>query len=249
MKVWTISMCFMDADIIHDSIQQYYATKSLEVETVHVLVDQHWPINYTQHKHDLELIAKKFGCHYTDPGKNLGLHEGFNYGWRKFAIPDNAAVIGYDPDSWPVTPNWDMAICKLFNARPEIAWFSLWHIHAQRQIVSEGNGGVLEEAAGIKFHRLKRPSMNSVCAFRQEWLRTVGGLFEQNHEYGGLECDMWDKLHSTKKWDWVFLPEYQETADLYSRMNPLYREWKWKYAHTKEFRGDFASYLKSLGVI
>jgi hypothetical protein len=134
MKVWSISLCFMDAEIIHDSIEQYYKTKHPEVETNHILVDQHWPINYSKQKRALELIAKKFGCQLLDPGKNLGLHEGFNWAWRQQAIPDNAMVIGYDPDSWPLDDGWDMAMAKAFVGSERIEWLSLWHTHCERQV-------------------------------------------------------------------------------------------------------------------
>lgn len=243
-KVWTISLCFMDADIIHDSLEQYYKTKSPEVETVHVLVDQHWPINYPQHRIELEKIAKKFNCILLDPGKNLGLHGGFNWAWEQLAIPPNAAVIGYDPDSWPVTPEWDLAICRAFVTRPDAVWFSLWHQHCDRQIDQEGALLRNFNAGGISCAQVSRAVMNSICAFRQAWLRKIGGLYEQNNFYGGLECDLWEKISYN---EWVFLRDYKEIPKLYDRMNPLFKEWKWKTAHTKEIPHtmDFESWLKT----
>lgn len=231
----------MDADIIHDSIEQYYKTKHPDVETVHVLVDQHWPIKYAQQRKDLELIAKKFNCQLLDPGKNLGLHDGFNWAWSQHSIPGNAMVIGYDPDSWPLDRGWDMAMCKLFVAKPSIEWLSLWHTHCDRQLVQEGSGGTPFQLDGVKAMPLLRPAMNSICGFRQEWLCKVGGLWEGNQFYGGLECGMWDKI---SQGSWVFLPEYREDLRMHDRMRNEYRDYKWYHAHVRSFPGDFESYLR-----
>lgn len=245
MKVWTITLCFTDPDIIHDSLAQYRATASPQVETVHVLVNQHWPIGKETNAAELEKIARKFGCLLLDPGRNLGLHDGFNWAWRKQNIPDNAMVIGYDPDSWPVTPGWDQAMCDVFVSDPSVAWLSLWHIHAEREVIEDRRGGAIEVLGGHRVVPLKRPAINSICGFRQGWLRQVGGLWEGNAFYGGLEVGMWEKLGQNR---WVFLRDFREANELYDRMNPLYKEYKWKHAQTREWPGDFESFLKSKGL-
>ena len=245
LKVWTVSLAYTSLDIIEESIAQYYATKHSDVETVHLLVDQHWPLYARDRAARLRDLCQKFGLTYLDPGKNLGLHDGFNWALEQVAIPDNAMVIGYDPDSYPVTKGWDMAMCDLFVAYPWISWLSLWHQHCDRQIIEEKAAGPELYLGGLRNVRcfpVKRAVMNSVCGIRRGWLRSVGGLTEGNKFYGGLEVAMWEKLQQTKS-EWVFLPDYKEIPHFQDRMEPLYREWKWAHAHERTFPGDFDSYL------
>lgn len=230
----------MDSEIVADSIAQYYRTKSKEVETVHVLLDQHWPLEREKTREHLQAIAKQYGCLYIDSGRNRGLHEGFNYALSQLTIPDNAMVIGYDPDSYPVTIGWDMAMCEVFVADPRIQWLSLWHQHATRQLLHEGAGMHLEMIHGHRVRQVSRAVMNSVCGFRMGWLRRIGGLYEVLPKYGGLEVHMWPKIDGR----WVFLEDFQEQPALYDRMNPLYKEWKWRTAHLGEPQIDFGEWLK-----
>jgi hypothetical protein len=242
MKVWTITLCHNDPGIIEDSIARYYATKSPDVETNHILVDQHWPLGRADTKSRLQALAEKFGCTYLNPGKNLGLHDGFNWAVNQLAIPPDAGVIGYDPDSYPLTEGWDMAMCQAFVNDPTIAWLSLWHTHCDRQMLDEGAGVEAAVIGGIKTLRASRPVMNSICMFRRRWLSMVGGLHEGNAYYGGLEVDMWYKLGVNK---WVFLPEFKEDLRFHDRVDPIYREYKWEHAHTRAFPGSFEEFVRA----
>lgn len=246
MKVWTISLAYMDAEIISESIARYYETKAPGVETVHALVDQHWPVGAGLHRAKLRKIAAKYGLVYLDPGKNLGLHHGFNWALSQFSIPDNAMVIGYDPDSYPVTHGWDLAMAEVFVARPSVCWLSLWHQHAQRQVVDEKAEAERFSVAGHQVFRVGRAVMNSVCGWRMGWLRACGGLTEGNEFYGGLEVAMWNPLQKFGG-EWVFLPEFQEQPHFQDRMNPFYREWKWAHAHERTTKDDFATWLTRRG--
>lgn len=242
-KVWTITLCFNDPDIIADSLKQYYATKSPLVRTRHLLVDQHWPIGKNAARRALEALARDYNAVLLDPGRNLGLHEGFNFALRSEPIPGNAGVIGYDPDSWPLTEGWDLGMCQVFVADPSINWISLWHEHAYRQLIQEGAAhAIVETLNSVDVQTIKRPVMNSVCMFRAGWLQQVGGLWEGNSHYGGLEVCMWEKI---KPGRWVFLPGFREDLRLHARVNPLYREYKWRHAHLRDFPGDFESFVQS----
>lgn len=247
MKVWTLSTAYNEAWIIRESIERYYDTKHPDVETVHIMTDAHWPIDYPNWRKEIERLCAKFGILLFDPGSNLGLHGNFNFAWNKLAIPDNAMVIGYDPDSWPDTKHWDKAMGDIFNERPKVGWLSLWHPHSSREIDEEGKKIRDEVIAGHRVAVLQRPCMNSVCGFRQGWLRKIGGLFEQNHYYGGLECDMWAKL-TDNQMEWVFLRDFTESLPFVDRQNMLYRDWKWNYAHLKTTKDDFGTWLKKKGL-
>ncbi len=241
-KVWAIHLCYNEPEIIERSIQQYIATSSPEIETIHVFVDQHWPLFYASFAKSIRALASEIpGSIVLDPGKNLGLHEGFNWALSQLPIPDNAGVIGYDPDSWPVTPGWDLAMCRTFVRDSKAAWISLWHPHAQRELIEEGKGLLLGYEVLVK-----RPVMNSVCMFRMEWLRKCGGLTEQLPYYGGLEIHQWARLEG---WKWIFLCGFVEDFWPWPDMvNVNYREWKWATTHGREQQIEFGAWLRKKGL-
>lgn len=242
MKVFTISMAYNDADIIEESIAQYYATKDPSVETEHILLDQHWPINHAEVKERLVALADRFSLRYIDAGKNLGLERGFNFALSQMNIPDNAGVIGFDPDCWPVTKGWDMAMCKVFTADPKSNWLSLWQDHARRELYDEGRSAGERNLGGIHVVEARVPCLNSICMWRMGWLRTMGGIKDGSLYYGGLEMRMWDDLCKSGG-KWYFLKDYVEESHFHGRVDSRYVQWKWAHAHTKTFAGDFSSYL------
>jgi hypothetical protein len=245
VKTWTISLCHNDTDIIADSLEQRRKTIDPAVEDRLLMVDQHWPIDYPKTRANLEAIARDHGATLLDPGKNLGLHHGFNWALEQVGIPDNAMVVGYDPDSWPLTPGWNMAMCRAFVADPRVVWLSLWHTHSERELNAETKGLGSEILDGVRVRELRVAAMNSICGFRRGWLRAVGGLREPSLLYGGLEICMWDEVK--KHGRWVFLEDYREDLRMHDRVNPLYKEWKWDHAHRGVFHGSFEEWLRSKG--
>lgn len=244
-KTWAISLLFNDADIIEKSLTQYLATTDSEtVETQHVFVWQHWPLEKKSTEKRCRNLSDALGAIWIDPGRNLGLHDGFNLALQIVPIPMNALVIGYDPDCYPVTPGWDRAMCEVFVSDPSIAWMSLWHQHAQRELVEDKRGLEQTRVAGHRLRVLKSPALNSVCGFRRDWLESVHGLHEGNKYYGGLECTMWEKLQSEKK-RWVFLEDFKEEPRFQEIQNALYREWKWLHAVERTVQVDFETWVNS----
>lgn len=238
MKVWSISLCYNDPAVIRESILQYRRTKHPDVETVHVFVDQHWPIDYSEFKSQVMALTEEVGGVYLDPGRNLGLTAGFNWALGQLAIPDNAGVIGYDPDSWPVTPGWDMAMCRALVSDPELAWISLWHPHADRELLEQRRGRDLGDGKVL----VKSAVLNSVCMWSRGWLRECQGIYEKLPYYGGLEVFTFPRLGKRK---WVFLKDYREDFwPMPELLNPLYREWKWATTHGGQKQIEFGTWLK-----
>lgn len=241
-KVWSISLCYNDPKIIEDSLNQLQATRDKENVDMHiVMVDQHWPIDREKNKKELERIAKNCKATLLDPGKNLGLHHGFNWAVNQLSIPDNALIIGFDPDSWPVDFGWDKAMCDVFVEDASVVWFSLWHPHATRELLNEHKSQPGHQVPSQRTIQVTAPVMNSVCGFRSSWFKKVGGLTEPSKYYGGLECAMWDKVKAHGRW--IFLPDYKEELHFQDVVNPLYRAWKWHHAH-EGYPHDFVQYLK-----
>lgn len=234
-------MAYNQPWIIRKSIEAYYATKDPRVETVHILIDQHWPIGYAKLRAELESIARDYNLVLMDPGRNLGLHKGFNWAWRQHAIPDNAGVIGYDPDCIPSTPGWDMKLCEIFCAVPEAGWLSLNNPRTQEEL--QGRTDLETIVAGQHIARLSHPVVNSICMFRQKWLIETQGIHESNPFYGTLETTMFPMLPPFR---WYVLKDVMEGDSLRDTENLLYRQWKWDTCHTKKIPvdKDFGTWLR-----
>jgi len=245
-KVWAITLAYNDPEIIEESIARYYETKHPEVETHHVLVDAHWPVNYPETRRRLEALAASYGLHLMDPGENLGLHGNFNWAWSRLDIPENAGVIGYDGDSWPLNQGWDMAMCQVFVNDAKVGWISLWHQHVTRELYQDKKLLSEDVIGGQNTATPKEACMNSICMFRQGWLKKIGGLKEFNKYYGSLEICLYPKLaeHGLKQ---VFMKDFKEEPHFYDRQNPLYKEWKWRTCHVRDIPTDmeFGTWLRS----
>lgn len=244
-RTQTISLCYNPPAVIEASIDQFYATTV--VETQHLLVDQCWPLEREAMEAVFQRLSQKYGCEVLRPGKNLGLARGFNWALSERPFPRNGMVIGYDPDSWPVTFAWDHAMCEEFVRRPDTAWFSLWHPHAERELLQERRGTV--DPSNPFIVTATSAVMNSVCGFRRGWLEDCGGLYEANNFYGGLESHMWQRLVDHKM-KWIFLRDFHE--DFWPKpelLDTRYRDYKWLTTHGGEKQVEFPEWLKLKGYL
>lgn len=244
MNVYAISLCFNRHDIVRESLAQYEATKSGNVQYRHILVDQHYPL---PNKQENRAKLRQLGPQYEvlDPGRNLGLHHGFNWACSQLPLKDDDILIGYDPDSYPVTPGWDMALVTAIAHGGNVAWASLMNPISRREL--DERGFTPRRIGHIHTLETHRPCVNSICAWRWDFLRKAGGLKEPTAFYGGLECAMWKALNDQKQ-KWVYLLEWHEKSYFFDKQDMVYRDYKWHHAHTGQWPGDFESYLHHRGI-
>lgn len=236
MSLFTITMGFVPARIWRQSCEAYYRTA--ERKTEHIFVDQHYPLHEAENRRELWRICCEYGISVLDPGHNLGGTEGFNYALERIKLEPDDVVIGYDPDSYPITPGWDGALADAIALDPKIVWTSLMSQRANPEL--EARGYERRYLNQIEVWRTKQPVVNSVCGFRASWLQAVGGLRQPSKWYGGLECALWASLGAS---EWCFLPGWWEWDDIRDQQDREYLWWKWCSAHLKEWDGDFASYV------
>lgn len=249
MNTFTISTCFNDPKIIRKSIEQYYKTKSPHTVSTHALVDGHWPIDYLGFRKELESIAEEFNCIVIDPGSNLGSTPNFNYAWKQLSIPDDSGVIGYDPDCFPLIQDWDLALYDMLKGVTSVGWVSLMNTRAKEEIYPnrvKKRGMLIRVLADqIKYTNVSCPTVNSICAIRQKWIKSEGGMFDQYQYYGGVESNMYPKLKA-RGYDWAFLEDYTEDDRLRNESPRIYTDYKWQYAHDRSITCDFETWLKQI---
>lgn len=246
MRVFIITLGFTPPHILEKSFERLYESRNdaLPIHK-HVFLDQHWPVNKELTQAENKRISDQFGCHYMNPGRNLGLHEGWNWMCDRLDLEDGDILLAYDPDSWPLVPGWDMALLTVLMNDPTIVWSALYNEKV------DGTEGVnwQEKQAGhltVKVP-LNRPCINSISAFRWDWLKIIGNFKEPNAFYGGLEAALWLDLKSTGKHMGYVLGFPDDMDHFWKEVHPLYREYKWEHAHKQTWKGDFESFLKSKG--
>lgn len=239
----TITLGFVPSRIWKQSIAAYHATRNPDLPYRHYLVDQHYPIDKKKNRERIRAICEPYGVEVLDPGKNLGLHEGFNWALQQINPPKGSIIIAYDPDVNPLTPGWDMALVRAIRGDPQgrVVWSSLLHAAAAREIEERGYDKRFADGY-IEIWTTRMSIMNSICAWSFDWLRSVGFLKEPRAFYGHLEAEMFGRLGRNQ---WAFLPGWTEDETLRTQQDEKYMMYKWAHAHLKSWDGDFESWLKA----
>lgn len=235
-KVYTITMGHCPSRIWKQSVDAYY--KNSIRKTEHVFVDSYYPINQDENRRDLWEICRTYGISVIDPGKNLGGAEAFNYALRRLPLAVGDIIIGYDPDSCPISNGFDGALVDAILMDSKVNWSSLMSERAKPEL--QERGYTKKTIGHIEAWKTHRPVVNSICAFRAEWLLGIGGFRQDGKIYGGLEAALFSHLRGG---EWVFLPNWAEVDSIRDQQDVEYLWWKWKFAHLREFSGTFSDYV------
>jgi hypothetical protein len=245
VSVHTVTLGFVPERIWRESMATYAATRNPDLHYQHWFVDQHYPVDKEANRAGNRDVCEEHGVRVIDPGRNLGLHDGFNWALAQIQPKAEDIIIAYDPDMSPATPGWDMALVRALRGDPEqrAVWASLVHSQVTpADLEAQGLVASKRQADGyIDLWALQRPIMNSTCAWKASWLSKVGGLSEPRAFYGHLESAMWNKMSGRDQW--VFLPGWADTDALRLKHDLEYTEYKWVHSHHQTWDGDFASWL------
>lgn len=247
MKVFAITLCFCNPEILLASVRAFHATRNQDLPLeFHVLVDQHYPLHREEMRRALRQLQEEIPLiRVMDPGVNLGLHHGFNWAMARLPLTEQDIVIGYDGDSLPITPGWDMALVRAIEApRPwnqKVVWATLGNPRTIHDINERGYDQDIADGY-IELWLTRTAICNSVCAWRYGWLRRVGFLHEPMAFYGHLEAEMWGRLKKDAE-AWAVLPGWTESDELRKLHDREYTAYKWFHSHTKDWPGDFESFI------
>lgn len=236
MRIYTITMGFVPNRIWKQSVESYY--RHAQRKTEHIFVDQHYPLNENENRRALWQTCCDHGISVIDPGRNLGGVNGFNYAIDRINPNPEDVIIGYDPDSFAISPGWDGALVDAIALDPKINWTSLMSDRAKPELQSRGYDKRF--VSHIEVWKTRQPVVNSVCAFRAGWLKSIGGLGQNSAWYGGLETKMFESLRGG---EWCFVPGWFESDEIRNQQDREYLWWKWMHAHLHEWPGDFKSYV------
>ncbi len=237
MRIFAVTLGFAPSSVLGSCLKQVYSTIGIPVE--HHLLNNHFPIDKHKNNEEVKELCEYYNIKYHDENKNLGLQAGYNYLIDGLSPLDTDVIIAIDPDTYPVTKNWGKALVEVAS-HPSVAWGSLMNPPAEREIIERGYKDIIIN--GIATKECRSPCVNSICAWPGSFLKAVGGLKEPNKFYGGIECMMWPMVKKLSK-KWVYLSDYKEEAHESVQSHPLYKQYKWEYAHAHTTKDDFETWL------
>jgi hypothetical protein len=231
-RLFGITVAHCESEVLEHGLTKFVATSGVDPEKYYV-VDHHWPINHDLTSMKVRLIAKTIisATIVVSPEKNLGGHGGFTYGVEQMNkahnLQDEDLIIGYDPDSNPLTPNWLVAMVKAMTDSPQLTSISLMHEHIVERPWK------LTEVNGIKLATLPHPEMFNATIWRYKALKE--GLKGQGF-YGHVEAAMF------KPGTHAYLYDYRETVCPIHHPQ-IYNDWKSAHAFNG-YAGNFDEYVK-----
>lgn len=236
--IFTITLGYAPFHMLRESIAQYYRTSTYKFHR-HIYVDQHYPKDKELNRTKCTEICNEYGMEIIDPGKNLGLHHGFNYALNIIGPKSDDIVIAFDPDSFPLTQGWDSALISVLSS-PDICWATLM----APRCLNDLSKYICESKTinGINATIAPRAVVNTTCAWKISFLEKIGGLRENSEYYGHLEAPMYHEMQKLGL-KWAFLPDFTESEDLNLRHDPEYGQYKLVHAHLGTYKKDFESWL------
>jgi GT2 family glycosyltransferase len=241
MSLFMIVVCHMQPSTIAHSLMKFLMTSGVQPQSFNriIMVDHHWPIEHDLTSNLVHRASSLLDAEVISPPKNLGGHGGFNFALQALLpLADNDLVLGYDPDSNPITPNWLQAMRDVLEKDPSLAFLSLTHTGFKDKTDKR-----TEFIAGHRVSFFDRPEMFNVTLWRGSFIKS--GLTSDNSFYGQVETPAYNRVKSMG-----LRHGYME--DCIEAENPIlhpdiYREWKGFHAG-KSYLGNFDQYCKDKGV-
>lgn len=195
-----------------------------------VVVDHHWPMQKELTSHIIRDIAEIVSGDIIKPDKNYGGCGGANIAFKHLNLQDDDLVIGYDPDSNPITMNWGKSLVDVMIADPSIPYLSLMHAH-----VLKNRNWKIREVAGHRVASDDHAEMFNVTIWRGSVIKN--GFPMDGKMWGGLESMLWSNGIKGE-----YLIDVLE--DCMSIGHPKeYTDWKIKH-NSGEFPQNFDEYVK-----
>lgn len=242
MKIYAISLAYVPARIALTTLEQVYKTIGIKPER-HLVLMQHYPVDEKRNDGLLRNIFDAYELETRDLCENVGLSQGYNYLVNQINLKDEDIIIGIDLDVYPITPGWGQALADVAS-NPIVGWASLTFPVVDREMNERGFDIGIINGRNVKFPR--QTCMSSICGVRAEMWKTLGGINEPKKYYGGAECATNPKIVALGK-RWAYLPDFREEHTPLTGSEPLYAQWKWKYAIENSVQTDFRTWLKENG--
>jgi len=199
---------------------------STQIDWELVLVDNHSPDVHTRDLLHSDVSTDE-RVQVVDPGKNIGCHNGWNYGYEHRHRTDNAYAVKLDDDTEMLTKDWAPRLATALECVPGLA-FVAGEIDCAGHAETEKRTYVHDVTLRVPkmFHPQATISFSCVM-FRSAWLREVGPMC-------GLGLYGWEEAYYC--WDAMqrgetigVLPAVQAHHHGNDQRDPAYVLWKYVY--------------------
>lgn len=235
-RVHAIVICHMEPALIAASLAQLVRTAGKSLLHRVVMVDNRWPIKMDNASDCIGMISRMFRATVITAPKNLGGHGGANFAMDYLKatgdLEPNDLILGYDPDSFPITDGWLAAMVDVMNADPGLATVGLWPDGIRPSQHTETT------AAGHRIWAFQQPEMMNVTLWRASF---IGAGIEAEHVwYGQVEAPMYRRAKE-QGLRMGYLPDFKEGP----RPIPHPQAYTdWKAAHVSGlFPGNFSEWV------
>lgn len=213
-------------------------------DVVHVLGDNHYPVNKEKNSAEIRKIARDYGAVYHDNGRDVGLTENVNACLRAVNAGFGDIVIGSDPDDRP-SLGFVGKFVRALSLDPKLAVAaSLFSVIDQR--IRQPEVGMKQVMIG-DMRAWQHPSLEmwNLSAARMDDIIKWGYFDEANAYYGGAEHYIFDKLTAEGKY-YAYLEDVRSDAAPVDKSGPMfdpeYKDWKFYHAH-RAYQHNFEYYL------
>lgn len=229
MRIFGVTVSYCNPEILAHGMTRFLMTSGYN--PIYYMVDHLWPIQPKTTSRMVHKVAEMMNAKVVQPEVNLGGHGGFNFAVERInkdhQLDDEDLIIGYDPDSNPLTQDWLKTMIEAMKLKPELDSLSLMHEHILPR------PWTIQEVNGIKYAYLPHPEMYNVTIWRYRGIKD--GLKGKGF-YGHVEMAMY------KTGKHAYLYDYRET--LCPLQHPqVYNDWKSAHAF-RGYAGNFDQYLK-----
>lgn len=155
--------------------------------------------------------------------ENVGLKRAFNYALDKFVryYPDDSILVGYDPDSFPLTKGWLQALYLGMLEHPKLSVLSLSHVKMRGRNFVPHEWNNSEPRIGFR----GQPDYMNITAWRLGFLRRIGGLPMKGDLYGPVEHPTYEATRKLGVTPPAYLLDFYE-GNCPLPPDPEYKEWK-----------------------
>lgn len=241
MKLYTITVCHMEPEIVAWSLMRFRRTTSILPDDWTLLNNQ-WPLNRKRTSADLAAAASLVNADYLSATNNLGGVGGFNDVLDSLDIYEDNLVLLYDPDSNPLQQGWLEAMIDVMKADLTLGYVSLLD---KRKV---DHKWTYETIAGHKVSFIPYPEMWNVTLFRGSALDK--GLLADSDKwkapfYGHVETAMFRHVRAKGMRNGYMFDFREGPCPL---EHPLtYRQWKVEHAAGR-YPGNFDVWCKEKGI-
>jgi len=191
-KLHAMTLAYNDMALVEESVRLFRDQHPAWKYIPYYLVNCHWPVDKAESSKKLQAISNKYEIPILDPGKNLGVHGGWNYVIKELGLDGGDVLVGVDPDGRAQSSNWAHALMDVFNERPEMYYGTCnddryykfgWHMCSHDH----------QTESGIRYLTFSRVVAWSLGGFDIGWVKRIGGLNQVSKYYGGIEDYVYNK--------------------------------------------------------